>query len=422
MGCGGSKAVEVVAPPAPSEDELRLRATKTPLPKAHEELTKLINLLDAGAPDEIQKWLTLIDETRSRRKAVEEASKMAFDEFRAWVAHVESCVRNGITNVAALEEAWQVATDATIAKGKIVADGAKLPLPADHKEFAELVALLLARDAAATQAWLTLIDETRSRRKAVEEAALVSFADLRAQVAVVEVLLSKGIVQDEYLAKAWQPLPRGHAELPRLLEALRTAGSDTGSEAASAEGAHPAEVRPPTHEYLRLVEHERARKAAVEASVATAGIEWAAWVRAIDGCCAAGVVSVEVLERLWSPRGGTDAEDAAVATKAATRSGADNVLYERARAPPGEMIGHEWEGQNELDGLLTELMKRDAAATQAWLTLVDETRLRRKAIEKAAGLPYAEFREWVEGVHEALAKEVVNVGPLQRAWKVGKYI
>lgn len=67
------------------------------------------------------------------------------------------------------------------------------------------------------------------------------------------------------------------------------------------------------------------------------------------------------------------------------------------------------------------LEERDATKTQKWLTLVDETRSRRKAIEAAGGLSYADFRAWVAAVEDCLAKDIVSIGPLRKAWKVGKY-
>ena len=217
MGCGGSKEVEVVAPPAgPSDEELRARATKAPLPKAHGELTSLINLLAAEDDAKVQAWLKLLDETRLHRKKVEEESGMEFAQFREWVAHVEACLSKGILTVAALEDAWQVATDATLAKRKIVVDAAKLPLPPDDKELAELIAVLLERDRAKMQTLLKLIDETRLRRKAIQAASQVAFADLRCQVAIMEVGLSKGVLLGEHLHKAWQPLP----ETPPRLQPL----------------------------------------------------------------------------------------------------------------------------------------------------------------------------------------------------------
>lgn len=52
---------------------------------------------------------------------------------------------------------------------------------------------------------------------------------------------------------------------------------------------------------------------------------------------------------------------------------------------------------------------------------MDETRSRRKAIEAASGLSYAEFGAWAAAVEAALGKEYVSPGPLAKAWKVGKY-
>ena len=71
-----------------------------------------------------------------------------------------------------------------------------------------------------------------------ESVCQVAFADLRAQVAVVEVCLGKGVVLGEHLHKAWQPLPRGHAELIRLLEIA--AACERNKDAAQvAEGMDP---------------------------------------------------------------------------------------------------------------------------------------------------------------------------------------
>ena len=431
MGLCASKeeVVEVVPPAGPSDDELRTHASTVPLPKAHDELAELINL--AEDPGKINAWLKLINETRVRRKKLEEdCGGMEFAQFREWASAVGSCVAKGILTISALEEAWQVASDETKEKRKIVADGEKLPLPPDDKELGELVELLLERDTAKTHAHLKLIDETRMRRKKVEAASQFAFADLRAQVAVVEVCLDKGVLLDEYLHKAWQPLPRGHVELTHLIESLVQAHGeagpavDGGSADADAEAA-PAPAPIPTsaavEDFLRVVEQTKERKAAVESMAATAGIAWDPWVRAIDGCVASGVIAPSALERVWNPAGGTDAAAKGAATQAATRSGADDELYTRATKPPGELMGHSWEGHVELEELLDVLQERDPAKTAAWLTLIDETRMRRKAIEKAAGVPYSEFREWAEAVEEAFTKHVISKGPLEKAWRLGKH-
>jgi len=323
-------------------------------------------------------------------------------QLRSWATVVGECRADDLISLEELEAAWHVESDTTIAKRKVVVDASRLPMPPDHKEFHALLAVLRERDPNRTQEWLTLVDETRSRRKEVEAAAQMAFADVRASVAVVEEALRQEVVLPDNLAKAWQPLPKGHAELHQLAAALR--------------GEAPNET---VSEWLEVLGQTRTRKQEVEGFVATAAIDFDRWVDLIQHCVAKNVASIDALEMAWQTGAAqltSDAEKRAAATKAAARSADEQGLYERVVTPPGQLEAHE-----ELGKLLDVLQRHDADETKRWLTEVDETRSRRKSIEAASGLTYAQFREWVAAVEEALGKDIVSMGPLMRGWKVGKY-
>ena len=119
MGCGGSKE----AADEPKVQHIPATSLNALLPKGHERLGSLLLTLEHQAAADTQKWLQMIDEERSARKAIESASGKSFDEFRAWVAIVEESLSEGIVSLAQLEEAWQVQGSAAKAAAVPSRDG-----------------------------------------------------------------------------------------------------------------------------------------------------------------------------------------------------------------------------------------------------------------------------------------------------------
>ena len=248
MGCGGSteasteaKEVATTTVQAPTQ-ELYKTAVDAPLPKGHEVLLALIDLLHehgagGGGSEAVAAWLKEIDETRSRRKAIEEDSGgKPFADFTTWVSVVESVFAAEVVSVANLEQAWGVQHSATalqthVATGAVralsdadaqqyrdecpVPNGLNIdelykrattpPLPKGHERLEALITVLKEGSAGMTYGWLKEIDETRSRRKAIEaDSGGTPFTDFRAWVAIVEDQLAKEVVSFANLEKAWE--------------------------------------------------------------------------------------------------------------------------------------------------------------------------------------------------------------------------
>jgi hypothetical protein len=248
MGCGGSteatEAKEVAtttveAAPSPPPQELYKTAVDAPLPKGHEALVALVDLLNehgAGGGVSIAAWLKEVDETRARRKAIEEAcGSKPFAEFTKWVIVVESVFAAEVISVANLEKAWGVqrtntAVQTHVATGAVralsdeeaqqyrgecsVPDGLHIdeyykrattpPLPKGHERLEALITVLKEKSAGVTYGWLKEIDETRSRRKAIEaDSGGMPFPSFRVWVAIVEDQLAEEVVSIANLEKAW---------------------------------------------------------------------------------------------------------------------------------------------------------------------------------------------------------------------------
>lgn len=259
MGCGGSseaaavKEVEVETETAqkvrvPGEpQELYKKAVTPALPMGHDDLTALIDLLDGGG-DKIASWLKEIDETRARRKAIEAATDDApFSDFCEWVSVVKQVFSDEAVSIAKLEKAWGVTCSTTeieehVATGKVralrdeeveayrsecpVPSGLALKelyeravspsLPKGHERLEALISVLREADPKMTYGWLKEIDETRSRRKAIEAATDgAPFKEFRVWIAIVESQLSKEVVSIANLEKAWQVGKYAKDELPQ---------------------------------------------------------------------------------------------------------------------------------------------------------------------------------------------------------------
>ena len=244
MGCGGSSEAKEEPsfkeapkePAGPSPQELYKTTTTPFLPKGHEVLGALIDLLNEEAGNKIATWLTEIDETRHRRKALEADSESTFAAFRDWVKLVEMTYAREIVSIAQLEKAWDVKCSETeieqhVAIGEVrpITDDAveayrnecpvplsvsaipqkmyeravDAPLPKGDERLEAFIAVLKEDSANMTYGWLKEIDETRSRRKEIEAACGITFASFREWVAIVEAVLAKELASIPNLEKAW---------------------------------------------------------------------------------------------------------------------------------------------------------------------------------------------------------------------------
>ena len=413
MGCGGSKE----AADEPKVQHIPATSLNALLPKGHERLGSLLLTLEHQAAADTQKWLQMIDEERSARKAIESASGKSFDEFRAWVAIVEESLSEGIVSLAQLEEAWQVqgsAAKAAAVKAEAIrarAAGVRAPLPHDHEEHAGLLAALRG-GAEPTAAFLQLVDETRARRKSVEAASGLAYAHIRAWVHLVQEELVAAVPGVELESDSWQPLPQGHAELGELLDALRAVGATGAGAGAEEDEAHEGGAA--LDDLLRRIEETSARQHALEKATGGSLAEYSQWARMVAGAVAKELVSLADLEAIWKVEGSAPQPSGWKAEMHTLNEVQANNLTE-APAPPLP------KGHAELGSLISVLTLKDAEATRKWLQEVDETRSRRKAIEALTGAPLSDFGEWVRLVEDLIQKDMEGIGHLERVWAVGSH-
>ena len=221
--------------------------------------------------------------------------------------------------------------------------------------------------------------------------------------------------QELYKKAVAPPLPKGHQVLHDLVDLLDESGP--GESIAA---------------WLKEIDETRSRRKEIEAACDVSFAEFVEWVKVVEKVFAGEAVSIANLEKAWAIKRSTTAledyvktgdvrtipDDQADAYRAEcpVPTGADiNELYKRATTPPLPK-GHE-----RLEAFIAVLNTGSAGAIYGWLKEIDETRSRRKEIENLSGSTFSAFREWVAICEHQLAKEVVSMANLEKAWKVGKY-